>query len=349
MRRILIFDTILPIGHKDLYNKLIGLFPHNIKLIVLNSNNFYDKVNEDNLNYKTVTYLSKKRNQILNQIIQLINTIVGYFSVSSFEYDTVFFTTFDTLNIVISRFLFRKKKIYLLHHNNTDQIQNRYKKKFFNTYKNKVTHIVFADFIKQYLIQMGVNESNICVLTHPLASHIEVSGINIDVDKKEYIGLGYANDENLIQQIIDYENQTGILAENDISLVLRSRIQPPSENSTIRIINGHLKREEYESLYERAKAVLLLYSDKYQNRFSGVILDSFRHRKKVLGINIPVVKHFSHLYPNNCMLFQTIEDLFEKLRILDKVFFSQTEYDIFLQEHSDEKIKKEIIAIFSLK
>ncbi len=350
VKKILIFDTIFPIGHKDLYQSLITLFPENVELLILNASDFYNESNENSsIQYKKIIHLKERKNLLLNQIVLAINTLIGIIYSYSYKSDIVVFFTFDTLNIAIMRFLFGKKEVYLLHHNNTDHLQNKYKKRFFDTYKNKVKHIVFADFIGKYLVGIGVNQSNVYVLTHPLNGFTGSDINKNNINKKIYIGLGYANDELLISQIINYENKYHLLYKNDILLIIRSRVQKAYEYKNIRIINGHLPKDEYESIYESSQAVLLLYSVKYMNRYSGVILDAFRHKKKIIGINIPIVKYFSRLYPNNCRTFNSVEDLFLKLIQFNNTVFSDAEYNQFLTNHSDQKIRKEIIEIFSLK
>ncbi|MFR2069499.1 MAG: hypothetical protein ACLS4S_04595 [Bacteroides nordii] len=159
VKKILIFDTIFPIGHKDLYQSLITLFPENVELLILNTSDFYNESNKNcSIRYKKILHLKERKNLLLNQIVLTINTFIGVIYSYSYKSDIVVFFTFDTLNISIMRFLFRKKNVYLLHHNNTDHLQNKYKKRFFDTYKNKVKHIVFADFIGKYLASIGVNQ-----------------------------------------------------------------------------------------------------------------------------------------------------------------------------------------------
>ena len=201
---------------------------------------------------------------------------------------------------------------------------------------------VFADFIKDYLIRLGVDEKRVFILSHPLP---EIPPA-IKVTKKKYIALGHANDEKLICELIEYEEQTHILENNDIQLVIRTEVNHEKLPSSLILINHYLSQEEYEYYYSTANGVLILYPVHFKNRFSGALLDAFCNRKIVIGKeDVPVVNYFLGKYPKCCITFQKVKDLFDKLSVLDINTFDEQTFDSFLQVHSDEVIRRQLDEI----
>jgi hypothetical protein len=347
--KILIVDTLFPIGHQLLNAKLISLISTKMDIIAFNYNNYYNE--KLRVNFIQIKFLFKPpKNIYLNIIAQILNAIIIGFKSIFIKYDRVILFTFDTITFpVLSIFL--HKPGYLFHHNNTDHLQNKWKYKIFKLYKNKVNHIVFADFIKEYLIMKEVPENRIFTLPHPLVNSFFCEKDNVNIPKsknkdefKYYIGLGYANDKVLITKIVDYENKNQILKKNNIYLLLRSEIEV-YETKNIIIIKGYLQKEVYDSYFEKADGILTLYSNHYKNRFSGVVMDAFCHAKQVIGPNIPIIRYFNQLYPQNCKYFVTIAELFEYLQN-SNTNFSSDEYIRFLENHSNKKIADIFYKIF---
>ena len=66
--------------------------------------------------------------------------------------------------------------------------------------------------------------------------------------------------------------------------------------------------------------------------------------KILLGNNINVVKYFSEKYPNNCLVFNSTVDFFKV--VVESHHFSESERDIFINEHSKESIERELNKVF---
>jgi hypothetical protein len=343
--RLLILDQVFPIGHKSLNSKFVALLSERYDLIILNHKNFYDQELFKNvvfLNIKLIAFPWK--NSFFNILSSFFNSIIIGTKSLFIKYDKVLLLTFDTIGYVFLSF-FMHKSVYLFHHNNTDHLKNKYLYLFFRIYKNNVRHIVFADFIKEALMKYNLDEKNIYILPHPLTDsipQINYTKSNMQ-DIKYYIGLGYATDEKIIGDIINFENKTGILKNNNICIILRSS-NIVYESLNIKVINKHLDKSEYENYFSLANAILLLYPINYENRFSGVILDAFRYSKKVIGTNIPIINYFAQLYPNSCIPFETIEDLFISLVNLDDSF-SDDDFNLFIENHLDCKIEEKLFEI----
>lgn len=348
--KILIADTIFPKGHQRLNEKLISFLAEKNEVIIINNRGYYtySKNKRSNIRECKLPLLANSNNFYLNSIKQLINSFILIVRCWFIKYDIVVFLTFDTVVFSVLRIGYINKKVYAIHHNNTDHLMNKLKMSIFKTYMNKINHIVFLPFIKEFLIKSGVFEHKISVLKHPITIIPNTIFSVLNRNRILLTGLGHANDESYIQDFIKYEETTHILESNDIFVVLRSQIIEYDNGRSIKVIKGYLQREVYDTYYKDSDGILIFYPPFFQNRFSGVLLDSLANRKKVLGPDIPVIRHYSKLYPNCCNVFQDIEDLFAQ--VIEKNFIIPEEsFKKFQKDYSDEVIKRDLYGILQTK
>lgn len=345
--KLLIADTKFPKGHLKLNIHLLQLFSQ-ISVIdelkVLNYKSFYNIDKIENVLYYNVPILFFFKNAYLNYISEFVNTLIVLFRCLTIKFDKIIFFTFDTLPFFLLR-LGISTPIYLFHHNNTDHLQNRYKRFFFKLYMNKVRHIVFADFIRDYLISIGVNKRLIYILPHPLPANLMNIHSTLPLnDETVYIALGHTNDEALIRELINYELVTHILERAHVKLIIRSTKEYCNLPPSIELINGFLSSKQYSYYYQIAKGVLILYSRFFINRFSGALLDALCAKKVIIGCNIPVIQYFHNRYPDCCIVFEDVLDLFDKLSS-NSYRFNNDVYDDILFSFSDEKIEARLNEI----
>lgn len=339
--KLLIADTQFPKGHSLLNNRLLMLISQidEIEEIkVINYKGYY--VNDyRKVKYYSIPFLLFCKNfPILNYIFQFVNALIILLKCWNLKYDKILFFTFDTLSFSLFRWG-TFTPIFLFHHNNTDHLQNKNKRKLFGLYGNRVFHIVFADFIREYLVGIGVKEELIFALPHPLLFSGMVFKPVLGIDcEKMYVALGHANDEKLIREIVEYEYRTHELEKRNIKLVIRSRQNFVYKPQSIEIVHGFLSEEQYQTYYYSASGILILYSTYFQNRFSGALLDAMCARKIIIGRNIPIVRYFAEEYPKCCFLFENVADLFIKLSSVS-TGFDNCIYEKFINQHSDERIK----------
>lgn len=349
--RILVADTIFPKGHQKLNEKLISFLSETNEVIIINNRDYYSiSLNKiSNIKGHKILMIKNSNNFYLNCIIQLVNSIILISRSWFIKYDVVVFFTFDTVIFPFLRIGFLNKKIYVIHHNNTDHLLNTLKLKVFKTYMNKINHIVFLSFIKDFLVKSGVAKSKIHVIKHPITIPpytVENSYSAVNEKRITFSGLGHANDESLLRDFINYEKKTHILETNNIFVILRSQLMEYDNGKSIKIIKGYLSREAYDKYYQESDGILILYSSFFQNRFSGVVLDSLANSKRVLGTDIPVIRHYSSVYPNCCYVFHSIENLFAQIIEMD-FNIPKESYLLFQNDYSDEEIKKELYEIFN--
>lgn len=337
--RLLVADTQFPKGHSKLNHHLLDLLAQ-VECIgeikVLNYRHFYKRICSS-IRYYNLPMLVFSKNAYVNYIFEFLNSVLVLLRCLTIRFDKIIFFTFNTLSFgILSLFIF--KPIYLIHHNNTDHLLNKYKRMFFKLYMNKVNHIVFADFIRDYLISIGVKEGRISLLPHPLLSlSKDVKVYNECKEDDIYIALGHANDESLISELIEYEQSTHLLKSHNIKLVLRSASEFRELPESIEIINSYLSDEQYAYYYQIAKGVLILYSEQFRYRYSGALLDALVANKIVCGRSIPIMIHFSNKYPNCCVVFNNISDLVNKI-CCNSYRYEPEVYNDLLIHHNDLKI-----------
>lgn len=344
--KLFVHDTVFPIGHKLLNERLLSYLGE-YTLLISNHNNYYDKL-QDNWCYIDCALPKNNHSPLIARGLTTLGSIAHLQKAKKESFDKVIYFTFDTINFAAERFFLKKKDVYLIHHLNTSELINPKKAKIFQTYSNQVKHIVFGDFIKSFLVEsLAVDENRVLSLPHPIllnnnqntpaANHLEAN----NKDQRLWIALGYANDLSLIDEIIKYENKTHLLENNNTKLILRW-FKPPLETKSISILSGHLDASVYNQLYSAASGVLLLYPQTYQYRFSGALMDAMANAKPVIGSSIPVTHEFESEYPSFCSSFTSVPDLFAKLieKNNSKKDCLQSELQKFYLRHNDNLIAK---------
>lgn len=341
--KIVVFDTWLPQAHRKLYNSIIEILSRSNSLIVINKNNYYDHVS-DNIQYKTIPLLDLDHGGLwYKRFAHICNFLMARLSLLGMKYDKVLITTYHTRHFGWQRRWMGKSPIFLMEHYNVDDIAHPLMLNHYLSYANKVHHLVFAPFIGDYINSLGVDNCRIHFIHHPLFTE----DLNINSSKdNNYVKVlcpGLSNDELLMESIIEYERNHSILERNSIRLELRSNKDFDNVPKSIRLIKGFLSKEAYESLYNDTDLVLVTYPSSYRFRFSSVILNSMTKHKVLIGNNIDIVRYFSNKYPNNCLVFNNVEEFFDI--IVQKHAFNEDEREKFINEHSKESIEKEINAI----
>ena len=337
---IYFIDTICPKGHIELNKKIIALMPNKFRKVVINSNGYYNFREIKDASFINMNLINFKSRMLTIFFTQLFNYLKIRFVIKDDVNQIKVFTTFENVSFIFAVLLFKKSKKVVFHHDNVDYLRIKYNRFFFKMYMNRISHFVFADFIKERLIEIGVDEKKVFVIQHPIPAN--ETKISESPNENLYIGLGHASDNRIIKEIVAYENSTKILSQNRIKLILRSN-EFVFKSEVITIINKHLSNKEYNDLYLRAKGVFMFYPKTFEYRFSGAMLDAFRNKKNIIGTNIPIIKHFNNLYPEMCLYFNTIPELF-KLLITEQKDNTDC-FNLFLYRHSDILIKNEFERI----
>lgn len=340
--KILVADTVFPKGHKLLNNKLLS-YLNDDEITVINSNGYYNKQLFPNYNFIDFEFDGENKISKTDRIREFVLNYRMTKSLKIKDFDKIIYFTFDTINFAFELPFLKSRNVYLFHHKNTSELSNKTYRIIFKTYANRVNHIVFSKSIADYLIdEIGVHKDLVHVLPHPILMEVLEINKKAQSNKKNinWIGLGYGNDEYLIDEILNFEDKYHFLSKNNIYLTLRWS-KPEKHLDNIHVINGHMDIEDYKRLYNKSTGVLLLYPLNYTHRFSGALMDALACGKQVIGNDIPIVREFNSEYNSYCTAFTKVEDLLHllKLKSLDTASLKSEDLIKFRKNHEDAQIK----------
>ena len=219
-----------------------------------------------------------------------------------------------------------------MHHNDIDTlISNRRKYyKQFDLVKNNFHHICLADYISDSLYNLtNIDRLKIHTVHQPLV----FDNYNTNIIKEELIvGIGNSMEEAYIDELISLDKSLTLPCK----LVLRSRCKK-YKGQNMEVFSGFLQRDEYEKLYDRAKASLVTYSSHYKYRYSGIIDDSLSKGLVVFSNDTICGRYFASIYPNSVVIINDVKHLCE---LLSNGLPNQidSEYRLFKERHSDQYV-----------
>lgn len=287
------------------------------------------------------------RHPRLARLVTFLNMAINRVKIPR-DTDKVFVLGYDVFVFAFGSLLFgRKDNIYLVHHLHVDDLKNKFKRTAFDTYKNKVHHIVLADYIKRYLIDVvGVEEKRVFVMNHPAFAYDTSATRPADQFRKRlFVGLNYSNDEKTIENIIRIEKLEQVLKKNDCFVVLKSKVHSfKSEN--LLVFNGPLPREQYDQYYKDAMAILVLIGSDFVNRISGTMIDALSYGKVVVGTNIPCIVAYAANYPSMFRICDSAKTVLATL-VSDEFALDDNDFHRFIRENSCESLAKQLGAVFN--
>jgi hypothetical protein len=290
-------------------------------------------------------HLQLKHGKLSNRLSVLKIMIKSSILASKIKPDVIFIASYDTMVFAIGRFLFRNdNNIFLLQHFNVDELQNKIKLMFFNSYKNKYKHVVFEGFIKNFLEQeIKVKSNNIFILPHQLN---ENSNSLSKPYKYTCVGLSFSNDENLIKEIIDVERERALFKNAKCKVVLKSQ-KYEFDNGYLKVIKGFIHELLYDQLINESKSIYMPFPSTFNYRMSGTLIDAFSNNKIVIASNIKLIQYFSTKYKNICRIAGSVGDFFEMVIELEKEDLTELEleFERFKKNHSNENILKALKEI----
>ena len=182
-----------------------------------------------------------------------------------------------------------KKDIYLWHHAESDELCSGVKRKIFKRYMNKVKHIVHTPFIKEFLVNFGVDEKRIFVCPWMKTADSE---INHNPEKNFFIAPSGSNDEGFCTLLAEYERKTEFFKNNGINLIIKSSTVD-FDNGYLSFYNKYLTAEEYDDIFFKSSAVVMPFPKSFRMRESGTIIDALSQGKALVASDIPIVRYYS--------------------------------------------------------
>jgi hypothetical protein len=338
--KIVAVEMLYPKGHKSLNKTLVKIMAKFADVLVMDYKNYYDGLNETEKikKFTLKRQFFARKGAPLIRLCFIINLLLIKLKLRKVDYDAIVLFSINNITYSYARFLFRKKQVFVFHHNDIDMLSKSREKKIFKKYMNTVDHLVFADFIREGLIvQTGIDGDKVHVVNHPITEPIPENKMNNSETngKKTFVGLGLSNDEKLINELIELDKLDLFNSPNS-RVVLRSRNKKYRGNM-IDVISEYLDNKDYMKMYQDATACLLCYPDTFKLRYSGSFINAMIHQKMIITTDILLGQHFNRKYPHNCIVVNNAKDLLQNIVNFNNTF-DGSEYDKFLKEHSEDNI-----------
>ncbi|GAA0182416.1 hypothetical protein SH2C18_48020 [Clostridium sediminicola] len=334
--KIIILDYLFPKNHAPLYYKIINYLTNVGDVKVIARNGYYSKHKNDwkDVELEEIRVDMDGRNMIIRKLQSIVSMLKTRKVVAGNINSAKVVFTFDTIAFAIGRLFLKLDNFFILHHKNIDELKNPVKKFFFKTYMNKVNHIVFEDYFKEYLVQkIGVDEKRIHVIPHPTFKSVTSN----EEDIYDCIGLSNSNDENFIKEIIDDERKNGRLKMAKQQVILRSK-KYQFDNGYLKVITGYLSKKDYDNYIKKCKGVFIPLPSTFEYRVSGVIYDAISNYKVVIANNVPIIKSYEEKYPLLCIGVNNVEEFFAKVDELKYCITTKKDFDQFIKFHDKDII-----------
>jgi len=336
--KLAIVQTLYPEGHKTLDDAFVRILAKDHQLVVVDNGKYFDKGIEQLQNVKRlkVIQLSSPRWEALKRCLRKINLLIIFFVlwIKRIEYDQIIFLNIGYDLYQIEHLLPQKKRI-IIHHNDIDVVlSNGEFRKSFDGVKDKFYHVCLADYIKDSFIKnTGIEYKHVFTVHQPLVFDVPR---NNTIKQNLAIGIGNSLEETFVDEAIELDSVSS--TQNIVNqLIIRSRIRS-YEGAHLRVIKGFLPRNEYESLYDEAKASVVFYPSNYKYRYSGIIDDSLSKGLIVFCDDSLCGRYFHSVYPKSVRI---INDANELWALLGQALPSlpEEEHKLFLQRHSIDFVR----------
>ncbi len=341
-KNVVIMEMLYPDGHKHLNYRLVKILSKIRNVICLDYKNYCvgeDQNNSIKLLKLPIQFLIRKHEPIIRLGI-LLNILIAkiILKINRIDFETIIFLSSNIYITQYLKFLFGGKKVVMIHHNDIDSMFTYSYAHIFNRCVQDVHHIVFADFIKNKLLEEFRCTSDIIhVIHHPINFEI-----NSDVKRKNtysIVGISLSNDENFIKECIEIDKRKE--KQLPYNMVLRSK-ETSYNGNNLKVITGYLSYNEYEDYIKETNIALLCFPIGFKYRYSGTLINSIAQGCKILMSNIPLANEESERYPNLIKIYSKAEDLFQ----IPISFFEQMDFlsdrEKYLRDHSDKTVENEL-------
>lgn len=334
-----------PKGHRRLDQEYVRILSQDHELVIVDDGKYFpeDYCIEIGVERLKVQHLMVKRWERLKRFLHYIN-LLNVFICLKFHrksYDAILFLNIH--NAIYFYKMFPKKKIVLFHHQDIDAALS------FKPYQEAATkqsrrflHICLAGFIKDGLIdRFNIDKERVFVVHQPLVFDANEGRTN--PKEKLLIGIGRSTDETIVQKLIEFDKLHDGNSGN--SIIMRSKVTE-YKGKVLTVIKGFMPREEYEALYDRAKASVVTYPQEYKLRYSGIIDDSLSKGLIVFANDTPCSRYFSSAYPSCVYVFKTPDELWNMIQESIPTPDSR-ELKLFVERHSAENVRKQLREVIN--
>lgn len=340
--KILFLDFLYPIGHRNQNASLIEILSTFSDVIVVCPKGYYDAFinikDKHNIHYISDPMMDMKiqktsRSRILRTMLYSakIKRIKRYESL-----DCIIIASYDTILFPIWQLLIsHNTPEFIIQHNNIDGLKNAIKRICFYTFAHKQHHLVFEEFIAEYLVNhFRIAASNITVIPHQM-NVFKAHKVNKTTYQYYCVGLSSSNDESFIQKLINMQKKDHIFKKKN-SVYLKSSLYEYNDGCLC-VHKGYLSNDEYANLLCNSKIVFMPFPSSFRYRASGTLSDGIANGKIVVGTDIPILRYYSKKMPHSCFIIQNTDD-FIKFLSMDFII-NINEIQLYINAHSNEQIE----------
>lgn len=319
--KILYVDPLSPAGHINFNRIYINALSKIFNSIDFAFKKGYEvklSISDDSKVYSIPEkYYAISKNKILNRIryIQIFRYLKKYCRID--DYDYVIFSSYEEISLYLS---FINRPLILINHNNISGLHDNIKLFFFKKLAKKNINIVFENYMKNYLLSLGIN--NVYTIHHGLPKSYDKKLINNTkliedfsiINNFRYVIFSpsvTSTDKNFLESLI-LDNVFNIfLRDNDILLILKDK-HLNSNCKNIQIVRNYLTDLQYQYIFLRSDLILIPYSNNFSYRVSAVLFESMANNKICLFSDIKALQIYMEFF-NYDPIFNTVDDLTNRI------------------------------------
>ena len=321
MKRILYIDPFSTYGHKN-FNEIYlrNLACLEVELTCVFRDGYFEELHFEKKKtrlYKIPKkYYKGNRSSFFNRIemIKILRHVKRELNFKDF--DKIILAAYDNIALYFS---FIREEIFLVNHNNLAGLDNKIKLFFFKQISKRNIHLVFEDYMREYLNSIGI--AKVISVSHGLPNEFKAIGdlpptSLTDLKIEQYSNLIFvpsssSSDVFFIDKLINDSSFQNYLKENNILLVLRG-----DYTGSWSFNFNSWKSFEIQNRYLLIKSsiIIIKYPASFKYRTSAVFLDCVANNKIVLISEIEAFKQLESKINYN-PYFTTIDELIDKVKI----------------------------------
>ena len=342
---ILFCDFLLERGNVNVDARMIDLLAEEHNVVCSLPKSWYpcDFKNEDKILFLDLIKTNNSKNAIVYKLQTLKRMRIISKLAKEYIPDLILVSTYETRIMPIGLRFFKKnrKKIIVIENNNIDLLANKVHRFCYNIIKNKVFHIVYENYIKDHLItELGIDKGRVCCVPHVMYKQEKHSFRSL-LSNFDCIAISSSTDEEFIKSMIDFETENKFFKNNNIKILIKSsRYQ--FDDDFLRVINKMIPKEEYDYYYSSCKIVIAYFSNDYNYRMSGTIVDAFSNEKIIISNNFSLANYYSQKYEGSIIVANSIDDLALKIVRLVRTPLKNERYKDFYNDHSPLLVKRRL-------
>lgn len=231
------------------------------------------------------------------------------------RWDYIIFSSYDPLSLFLSR---RFENAIVIDHNTIDLLDSKILGFPLRHLSKGIKHIVFNDYMKKRMNDMGIE--NVSIVPHGFLpmnveqitneEEVEIRGrYGLDInDKIVFLPSLSKSTNDLFGQMLYNDCFNDFLKQKGLKLLTKSKVKRKSMSNMI-IINGYLPEKDYQYLFLHSSCNVLLYSEDFKYRSSGVLNECFANNIPCIISDCPALKEYLPYINNNNCVFRNADDI----------------------------------------